>query len=69
MAAPLKHAASLEEIAAIEGTTPRAIHTLIGRALKKLRKRGLLKTAAELARELDAHRETENIVRTGRGRR
>jgi hypothetical protein len=64
MAAPLRHAASLEEIAAIEGTTPRAIHTLIGRALKKLRKRGLqVSTARALALELESHRETENIVR------
>jgi hypothetical protein len=64
VAAPLKHSMSLEQIAAIEGTTPRAIHTLLCRALKKLRKAGLLKTAADLAAELQGRRETENIVRT-----
>jgi hypothetical protein len=56
MAAPLRHAASLEEIAAIEGTTPRAIHTLITRALRKLRKQGLIFTARELAQHLDGNR-------------
>jgi DNA-binding CsgD family transcriptional regulator len=67
VAAPIRHAASLEEIAAIEGTTPRAIHTLISRALRKLRNRGLLVTTARaLALELESHRETENIVRTVR---
>jgi hypothetical protein len=56
MAAPLRHAASLEEIAAKEGTTPRAIHTLICRAFKKLRRQGLIFTARELAQELDRNR-------------
>jgi hypothetical protein len=56
MAAPLKHAMSLEQIAEAEGTSPRAIHTLISRALKKLRRRGLILTARELAQELDRNR-------------
>jgi DNA-binding CsgD family transcriptional regulator len=56
MAAPLKHAMSLEQIAEAEGTSPRAIHTLICRALKKLRSQGLVFTARELAIELDRNR-------------
>jgi hypothetical protein len=68
MAAPLRHAASLDEIAAIEGTTPAAINVLISRALKKLRKNGLILTAAELARELESHRNDAHTVRGVRGR-
>lgn len=45
-----------------------AVNVCLGRALRKLRKAGLLKTAAELARELDNHRNSENIVRTARRR-
>ena len=56
MAATLKHAMSLEAIAEMEGTTPRAIHTLITRALRKLRKQGLIFTARELAQHLDGNR-------------
>jgi hypothetical protein len=56
MAAPLRHAMSLEQIAEQEGTTPRAIHTLISRALKKLRRKGLIFTARELSQELDRGR-------------
>lgn len=70
MGAPVKSGGmSLEQIAQAEGTTVGAVHVLLGRALKKLRRAGLLKIAAQLAGELDGHRETENIVRTaGRGR-
>jgi hypothetical protein len=66
VAAPLKHAASLEEIAAKEGKTPRAIHTLICRALKKLRRQGLICTAKDRADDLDRNRDPENIVRNAR---
>jgi acetolactate synthase regulatory subunit len=69
MAAPVKHAANLETIAKAEGMTVGAVNTLLSRALRKLRKRGFhVTTARALALELDAHRETENIVRTGRRR-
>ena len=68
MAAPLRHAASLQEIAAAEGMTIGAVNVLLGRALKKLRRQGLLLTARELSVELDRHRNTENIVRTARRR-
>jgi hypothetical protein len=69
MGAPVKYAASLEQVAEAEGISVAAAHMLLTRALRKLRANGLLCTCAELARQLDAHRETENIVRTGRGRR
>jgi hypothetical protein len=68
MGAPIKGEMSLEQIAAVEGMTVGAVNALLCRALRKLRRAGLIKTAAELARELDGHRETENIVRTGRRR-
>jgi hypothetical protein len=56
MAAPIKHAMSLEEIAETEGTSVAAISMLLGRAFKKLRRSGLLITARELAIELDRNR-------------
>lgn len=56
MGAQAKHAASLAEIAAAEGTTVAAINVLLGRALKKLRRAGFLQTARELANELDRNR-------------
>jgi len=56
MAAPLKHAMSLEEIAKAEGTTVGAVNVLLGRALRKLRKQGLIRTSKELADELDRNR-------------
>jgi hypothetical protein len=62
MAAPLKYAASLEQIAEAEGTSPRAIHTLLCRALKKLHKAGHLKACRELAEELDRGRSRQGSV-------
>jgi hypothetical protein len=65
MGAPLKHGGmSLEAIAAAENTTPAAIHTLLTRALKKLRRQKLVFTARELAIELERNR---NVVHTVRG--
>jgi hypothetical protein len=65
MAAPM----TLREIAEREGTTPAAINVLLGRALKKLRKRGLLITCRELSAILERNRATEHVVRrTVRGR-
>ncbi len=63
-----RFAASLEEIAAAEGISIAAAHMLLSRALRKLRTNGLLCTCAELARQLDANRNTENTVRRVRGR-
>ena len=63
MAPPVKYAASFEQIAEAEGTTVGAVNVLISRALRKLRKAGLLLTARELAQELDSYRTAENIVR------
>jgi hypothetical protein len=54
--APIKGEMSLEAIAAAEGTTVAAINVLLGRALKKLRRAGLLQTARELAAELERNR-------------
>lgn len=56
MATPLKHAASLEEIAQAEGMSIAAVHMMISRALRKLRAHGLLCTARDLAIELDRNR-------------
>jgi hypothetical protein len=63
--APLKHQMSLEEIAAKEGTTPAAINTLLSRALRKLRNRGLpVYTCRELLEALERSRpHTEHTVR------
>jgi hypothetical protein len=47
---------SIEEIAASEGSTPAAINVLLGRALRKLRREGLIFTAKDLADELDRNR-------------
>lgn len=68
MAAPLRHAMSLEEIARAEGMSIAAVHMTITRALRKLRRQGLLVTCRELAEALDANRTAENIVRGTRGR-
>jgi hypothetical protein len=68
VAPPIKHQMSLAEIAEETGMSVAAVNVCLGRALRKLRKAGLLKTAAELARELDNHRNSENIVRTARRR-
>ena len=56
MVTPLKHAASLAEIAQAEGMSIAAVHMMISRALRKLRASGLLITARELAAELDRNR-------------
>jgi hypothetical protein len=53
MAAPVRHAMSLEEIAAVESTSVAAIHMLLSRALRKLRSKDLIFTGRELALELD----------------
>lgn len=69
MARPIRHAASLEQIAAAEKMTVGAVNVCLGRALRKLRSSaGLLKTAAELARELDANRNDAHVVRTRKAR-
>jgi hypothetical protein len=64
----VKHAASLEEITQA-GTTTGAVNTLLCRALRKLRRDGLICTAAELACELESHRNTSNSVYRRNGRR
>ena len=70
MAAPLKHGGmTIREIAAVERTTPAAIDYLLSRALRKLRKAGLLKTARELAQELEAHRNTQHSLSRPRSAR
>jgi hypothetical protein len=66
MSGPLKYAASVEQIAEAEGLSVGAVTMLLSRALRKLRKHGLLITARQLALELEEHRATENNVRTGR---
>jgi hypothetical protein len=70
MGAPIKYdgGMSLEAIAAAENTTPAAIHMCLSRALRKLRRQGLLITCRELAEALQRGRNTENIVRTARRR-
>jgi hypothetical protein len=67
---PLKHAMALEAIAAAEGTSLRTINTIMVRALRKLRRRGLLVTTARaLADELDRNRNSEHSVYRRNGRR
>jgi hypothetical protein len=56
MSSPIKHAASLEEIAKAEGISVAAAHMVINRALRKLRNQRLLLTLRELAQELDRNR-------------
>jgi DNA-binding CsgD family transcriptional regulator len=54
-----KPAASIQEIAQAEGLSVSAVNMLLSRGLKKLRalrKDGVLKTARELAAELDRNR-------------
>ena len=62
MGRPLKHAMTLEAIAAAEGTSLRTINTVMVRALRKLRRAGLLQTARELSIELEAHRATAHSL-------
>jgi hypothetical protein len=47
---------TLEEIAEAEGSTVSAVNICLRRALKKLRRQGLIFTARELAQELDRNR-------------
>jgi DNA-binding CsgD family transcriptional regulator len=69
VAAPVKHQMSLAEIAEETGMSVAAVNVCLGRALRKLRNRGLLVTTARaLALELDRNRATENIVRTRKAR-
>jgi hypothetical protein len=63
MGAPVKYAASLEQVAEAEGISVAAAHMLLTRALRKLRENGLLCTCAELARQLDANRNDAHTVR------
>lgn len=65
---PGKFAATLEQIAQAERMSVGAVNVCLSRALKKLRRAGLLKSARELANELERGRNTENIVRAARGR-
>jgi hypothetical protein len=63
MGRPIKYEMSLEAIAESEGTTVGAINVCLGRALKKLRKRGLqVITCRELMLELESHRNTDYSV-------
>jgi len=54
VAAPLKHAMSLEAIAEAEGISVAAAN--MARALRKLRSQGLIFTCRELAEELEPNR-------------
>jgi Sigma-70, region 4 len=56
VARPLKHAMTLEQIAAAEGTSLRTINSAMSRAMRKLRRAGLLQTARELSIELEHNR-------------
>jgi hypothetical protein len=56
MSASIKPAASLEQIAEAEGTSVGAVHMCLTRALKKLRRQGLIITCRELAQMLDRGR-------------
>jgi excisionase family DNA binding protein len=60
--APIRHAASLEAIAKAEGMSIAAVHMCLTRALRKLRRQGLVCTARELAQELDRNRGQREIV-------
>jgi hypothetical protein len=66
---PLKHAMTLEAIAAAEGTSLRTINSIMSMAMRKLRRAGLLQTARELSIELEAHRATSHTVRPRSRRR
>jgi hypothetical protein len=59
---PLKHAMTLEAIAAAEGTSLRTINTIMTRAMRKLRREGLIRTARALSIELEAHRATSHSL-------
>jgi Sigma-70, region 4 len=61
---------TLEQIAAAEGTSLRTINTIMVRALRKLRNRGMVVTTARaLAIELDRNRNSEHSVYRRNGRR
>lgn len=53
---PGKFAMSVEAIAQAEVTSVGAVQVLLGRALRKLRRAGLICTCRELAEALDANR-------------
>jgi DNA-binding IscR family transcriptional regulator len=61
-------AASISEIARAEGLTASAVNMVLHRALRKLRRDGLVTTCRELAKALEANRSTEHTVRRVRGR-
>ena len=67
MGAP-KDGMTLAEIAEREGVSVGAVHMLLSRALRKLRRQGLLLTCKELAEALERNRHTEHVVRRVRGR-
>jgi hypothetical protein len=69
VSARLKPAASLEEIARAEGISIGATRMLLTRALRKLRREGLLTTARALAAELERNRNSEHSVYRRNGRR
>jgi hypothetical protein len=69
MGAPVKHEMSLEQIAQAEGISVAAAHMTITRALRKLRRQGLICTCRELSEALERSRpHTEHTVRSGRRR-
>jgi hypothetical protein len=59
---PLKHAMTLEAIAAAEGTSLRTINTIMTRAMRKLRREGLIRTAREFSIELERNRATSHSL-------
>jgi DNA-binding CsgD family transcriptional regulator len=70
VAAPVKHQMSLQEIAEETGMSVAAVNVCLGRALKKLRNRGLLVTTARaLAIELERHRATSHSLSRPRSAR
>ena len=58
-----KPAASIAQIAKAEGLSDSAVNMVLHRALRKLKRDGLVMTCRELAKALDANRSTENRVR------
>jgi hypothetical protein len=66
-----KPAMSIQQIATAAGLSVSAANMILSRGLKKLRslrKGGVLKTARELAAELERHRRTGHTITRVRGR-
>jgi DNA-binding transcriptional regulator GbsR (MarR family) len=57
---------SHDEIAEELGMSVGAVTMTLSRALRKLRRQGLLQTCRELAAALDRNRNSENVVRNAR---